>query len=187
MGATTNFKLPWPELGNLADGPDGYEDLAEAVEAALIGQRDDSTDTKVYTPTWRSAGNLQPSGMAWTARYLVRNGWCQVQMYGAMSASTNGGTEWFLVGLPVRSRAGLPEQLLNCKLSIPGGNFSGWAYFPASSLECIPYFPISASRTDMAGWKSCDNSKVPGTGTPQIPGQHAVGPGNVSIWGRYMV
>lgn len=37
MGQTDVFDLPWPELGDLADGPDGYEDLARATEAALIG------------------------------------------------------------------------------------------------------------------------------------------------------
>lgn len=187
MGATPTFKLPWPELGNLADGPDGYEDLAEAVEAVLIAQRDATTDTKAYTPTWRAGGRIQPSGMAWNARYLVRNGWCQVQVFGQMSSTTGGGTEYLMVGLPVRSRAGIPEQLLNCKLAIPGGNFVGWAYMPAGSLECIPFFPLSPGRTDMGGWRSTDDSITIGTGIPAIPGQNSVGPGNVSLWGRYMV
>lgn len=36
MGSTSIYKLPWPELPEAADGPDGYQKLAEAVETALI-------------------------------------------------------------------------------------------------------------------------------------------------------
>lgn len=35
MGTTDIFKLPWPELVDPADGPDGFQDLAVASEVAL--------------------------------------------------------------------------------------------------------------------------------------------------------
>jgi len=35
MGATATYQLPWPELPELADGPDGFQDLALATEAAI--------------------------------------------------------------------------------------------------------------------------------------------------------
>lgn len=35
MGSTPTWHLPWPELADPADGPDGYQDLAVAVDAAL--------------------------------------------------------------------------------------------------------------------------------------------------------
>lgn len=34
MGQTTEFQYPWPELSEVADGPDGYQDLAARAEAA---------------------------------------------------------------------------------------------------------------------------------------------------------
>lgn len=187
MGATPTYKLPWPELGNLADGPDGYEDLAEAVEAALLTQRDGTADTKSYTPTWRSAGTIQPYGMAWSARYLVRNGWCQLAVIGSMSlAATGGGTQALIIGLPVRSR-NTQEQEIGAKLTVAGTSWSGWAVMAAGSTECVPYFPASATRNDMWAWTSASESKIPGTGIPAIPGQHAVGDGNIVLFGRYMV
>jgi len=35
MGSTTEYKLPWPELPDAADGPDGFQKLATATENAL--------------------------------------------------------------------------------------------------------------------------------------------------------
>lgn len=35
MGATSAYLLPWPELPELADGPDGFQDLALATENAI--------------------------------------------------------------------------------------------------------------------------------------------------------
>lgn len=35
MGVTDTYLLPWPELPELADGPDGFQDLALATEAAI--------------------------------------------------------------------------------------------------------------------------------------------------------
>jgi len=38
MGQTTGFALPWPELVDSADGPDGFSDLATATENAIKGR-----------------------------------------------------------------------------------------------------------------------------------------------------
>jgi hypothetical protein len=188
MGHTTVYTLPWPELSYPAKGPDGYKDLALATEAALL-QEKNTADSKPYTPTWRSAGSLQPSGMGWTARYNVRNGVCTMHAFGQMTDQTGGGTGWFLIGLPVRARSNIPEQMLATKLWLAtiGWNFAGWAYIPGGSIEAIPYFPISPWTSSMAGWASADNSGQPGTGFPQINGQHPVQNGNFNMWGRYYV
>lgn len=37
MGSTPTYNLPWPELGNDADGPGAFKNLAEATETALSG------------------------------------------------------------------------------------------------------------------------------------------------------
>ena len=38
MGATPAYALPWPELVDSADGPDGFQDLAVATETAIKGR-----------------------------------------------------------------------------------------------------------------------------------------------------
>lgn len=35
MGTTPLYQLPWPELPDIADGPDGFQDLAVATETAI--------------------------------------------------------------------------------------------------------------------------------------------------------
>jgi hypothetical protein len=40
MGSTPVYQLPWPELPDDANGPDGYQDLAVAAETAIKTQAD---------------------------------------------------------------------------------------------------------------------------------------------------
>jgi hypothetical protein len=189
VGHTNIYSLPWPELADPADGPDGYQDLAVATELALLRERDTPDDVG-YTPTWRAAGNIQPGGMLWTARYNVRNGVCSFHIFGEMPPQIGGGTGQLYVGLPVRARADIFEQYALTKLYL-GGNvnrtFAGFSNIPAGQIETIPAFPYSPDSSVIVGWSSCDNSAVPGTGIPHFPDQHAVQPGNLDIWGRYFV
>ena len=190
MGATDIYQLPWPELGDLADGPDGYQDLARATEAALLTEKTSNADTQSYTPSFTSNG-IQPSGMSWTARYQVRNGWCDLSIFGQMSANTSGGTGMLAVGLPVRSRAGIPEQNLVCKLynANVGWNFVGFAFMGNNGQVCYPFFPTRDSSSVMFWWNNGNGQAGNTSQCPIIPGHFACGggPGNIGIWGRYMV
>lgn len=188
MGATPVFTLPWPELGDLADGPDGYQDLAKAAEAALLGQRD-TADDKAYTPTWTADGPLAPSGAQWSGRYAVRTGMCQVWIFGTFTASTSGGKGSLHVGLPVRARSSPSEGLLTTKYWMPGvGAFMGFAVITASSLVCSPYFSTTPTNTVLSRWQSTDNNGAAGSGVPAWSGHASVvNGGNISIIGRYYV
>jgi len=189
MGATDVYQLPWPELGDLADGPDGYQDLAKATEAALLLEKTGDTDTKSYTPTFASSG-AQPSGISWTGRYQVRNGWCQLSLFGQISAATNGGTGQLTVGLPVRARADIPEQEIFVKLyqGNVGWNFTGFAWFPANSLVMYPHFPTRDASSVMAAWTNGNGQPGNSQMVPLIPGGFACGgSGNICFTGRYQV
>jgi hypothetical protein len=69
MGATTIYKLPWPELIDPADAQDGFNDLTAAVDARMtrwrsqlqIGQLDCSWEYEnaKTTPFWRTTLNVQ--------------------------------------------------------------------------------------------------------------------------------
>ena len=187
MGKTPVFNLRWPELGDPSDAPDGYEDLAEDTETALLGLRD-TPDDLAYTPTWRSAGSVQPSGASWNGRYSIRGGRCFLTLFGQFSTSTTGGTGAMAVGLPVRSRANFTEQEIFCKLFQNGYSWCGFAYVPINSLEMLPYFPASQTRGDMWSWTSADESRQPGTGIPAVPGRYGVeNYGNFAASGTYLV
>lgn len=188
MGATPEFSLPWPELPDRPQGPDGFKNLATAIEAATLLQRDDGSLTKSYTPTWLSKLTQQPTGAVWTARYEVRNGWCEVDIFGQFSASTYGGRGPLVVGLPVKARSGITQQYLSVKYGTSTvGSYLGYAYMLATGAECIPYLPINQFSTKMNLWQSANESGAAGTGCPAVPGQYTVAPGNISIWGRYLV
>jgi hypothetical protein len=190
MGSTSIYNLPWPDVTSAADGPDGYKDLATATEIAIQGDKSNPNDVP-YTPTWRSAGSSQPSGMGWSARYNVHNDLCTLHVYGEMFnyPQTDGGSGWFMIGLPKRARSDIPEQLLSTKLWLAnvGWQFFGWAYIPGGANEAIPYFSADGYHTHMAGWASEDGSDQGGTGFPTIPGQYSVQPGNFDMWGQYFV
>jgi hypothetical protein len=77
MGQTTGYALPWPELVDSADGPDGFSDLATATENALksralrlVGAGKGETTSSVevratpYEPTY-------PIVLAKTARVVI--------------------------------------------------------------------------------------------------------------------
>lgn len=193
MGQTPEYNLPWPELDVKPQGPDGFKNLAVAIDTAIKGQRDDTTLTKTFTPTLRSTGKIQPYGFVWTARYEVRNGWCEVDIFGQMSddpAKCGGGTEAIVIGLPVRARASIPYQYLRVKLGLVSvGSFEGWAQVVATSPECAPYLPRTPTDTRMVNWRSSSDASggAWGTGVPQLANTHGVGNGNISIWGRYLV
>jgi hypothetical protein len=189
MGATDVYQLPWPELGDLADAPDGYQDLAQATEAALLKEKQ-TDDSLTYTPTFTSNG-AQPGNLAWTARYQVRNGWCEVMIFGQFYANTPPGSGQLAVGLPVRARTSVPEQILGAKLYVGavGWAFDGHSIIAANGVTTVPFFPTQASSSVCAAWNNGNGQAGNGGMCPGIPGGFAfgAGPGNIQLYGRYLV
>lgn len=72
MGATAIYRLPWPELPDVADGPDGYQDLAKATESALTKVKSSITpvgswgDVPLQVPT-----NLPLNGTDWITNLVT--------------------------------------------------------------------------------------------------------------------
>lgn len=53
MPETSVYDLPYPTLASLADGPDGFQDLADKMEATLLGRCKPFTSS-VPKQTWSS-------------------------------------------------------------------------------------------------------------------------------------
>ena len=191
MGQTSVFTLPWPELPDLADGPDGFKDLAEATEAAMLNERNGVFD-QTYEPQWR-ATSVNPFGAVWTARYSVRNGWCNLHIYGSFTASTNGGRGFLYLSLPVPTRANMGEQLFLAKTWLPleGWNFGGWCFVPAGGSWMYPCFSNDNNTSAQNRWRSADETGASNTGIPRnASGGSNYGVqngGNIVISGRYLV
>lgn len=67
MGATPVYALPYPELSDPADGPDGYRDLAQATEGALLALISGSkatNDVAIWNGTGWIAGKLSDASIA---------------------------------------------------------------------------------------------------------------------------
>lgn len=67
MGATPVYALPYPELSDPADGPDGYRDLAQATEGALlalIAGAKTPNDVAIWNGTGWVAGKLSDASIA---------------------------------------------------------------------------------------------------------------------------
>lgn len=186
MGATNVFKLPWPELGDLADGPDGYQDLAAAVEAALLGQRD-ADDSLTWVPAWTSSGT-QPKGASTYGTYRVRSKLCTFTIWATFAASVNGGNGQLQFSLPVRARASINQQVGTAKYLLNGlGHFSGWCYVNASGLAVGVYLPTNADSSLLGPWSNSSVLQI-GTGTPNWPGHFSVTSGsNMCLSGSYFV
>ncbi|HEY5785341.1 MAG TPA: hypothetical protein VIT65_11235 [Microlunatus sp.] len=92
MGQTSGYALPWPELVDGADGPDGYQKLAQASETAiktnalrLLGQgvAADISSTEVRATPWEAPFTVAlPS----TARVVI----CTVNVCIAFAGATSG-------------------------------------------------------------------------------------------------
>lgn len=73
MGKTAIYQLPWPELPDTADGPDGYEDLALATEAGLTQVRNQIAPVSQFTDHFfNTPGAAMPNGaVAWGTGVLT--------------------------------------------------------------------------------------------------------------------
>ena len=88
MGATTIYKLPWPELPDPADAQDGFLDLTTAIDDRMtrwrsqlqIGQQDCSwefTENGVAKPFWRTTLDVQRGWIEFDVYMIwVGNGTC---------------------------------------------------------------------------------------------------------------
>ena len=74
MGKTTEYQLPWPELPDAADGPDGFENLATATETALKGfgtlLTGSSSSGQANPSQWITAVELNSTNMA-AGQYMI--------------------------------------------------------------------------------------------------------------------
>jgi hypothetical protein len=188
MGQTSKYHLPWPELGEATDGPNGIEDLANALETALDRTISDM-DVARFEPGWTGdAGTPQIGNGSKFGYYSVQNGWCTVTGNLWFGTGTNGASGYLNIVLPVAGRVGLEQEIL-AKLWVPGiGNFLGFLVVPPGATVGQPYFPLSGSSRVQQRWRSCDYTNGSGTGIPQIAGEYTVKPaGNLMFSGRYLV
>jgi hypothetical protein len=99
MGSTPLYTLPWPELPDVADGPDAYQKLAVATEAAIKTQADAAkAATNKYVGDMRTRDDAVPPatwgsvcGAAWdvpAGRYLFQGlfYWCCSNWYAPTAA-----------------------------------------------------------------------------------------------------
>ena len=82
MGASPNYKFPWPELVEPADGPDGFEDLATAVDADMTRWRKETNigghdSGYVFQPNPIGTSNPQEWWYNW---YPVVKGWAEIDI-----------------------------------------------------------------------------------------------------------
>jgi hypothetical protein len=188
MAVTPVYGWPIPDLGNVADGPDGFAKMANSIEATVS-----SKGFLSYTPAWTSGGSLQPSNpISRLGRYRVLNGWCDVIIQIGFGPSTSGGKGQLRLSLPVPAVADLTEQLLFAALWCPGAGlkFLGVGQILTPSFTFVtPLLPIDTTHNNVTPWMSAqDGTGVPGTGFPEIPGSASVqSSGNIYVQGRYLI
>lgn len=186
MAVTPVFGWPIPNLTDVADGPDGFSDLALAIENTL----NDRTWLS-YTPSWTSMGTVQPSNPgARVGRYKVTRGVCEVRIYLSFTGSSTGGTGQLQLGLP------LPAQnlgtyplmgLMSYARSAAGIRYLGFGGCGTDSKH-NPTFPTSTTDVRMESWRNALEGNAPGNSIPDVGGDFFIRNGAfISVWGSYAV
>jgi hypothetical protein len=186
MAVTPVYGWRIPDLGSVADGPDGFSDLALDIEGTVNG-----ANILTYTPSWTADGNAQPlnpgerSGV-----YQVRNKVCQFFAQLTFTSSTGGGAGALRVGLPVPARAGM-LQFAPCRLSIPADHplWMGMAEIRSGENSCIPAFPVTSTNSIYGYWQSVSAVGQPtSTGVPRTVngGFNIVNGGSITVAGTYL-
>lgn len=86
MGATSIYALPWPELPDPANAPDGFTRLAGKVD-------DQMTQWRSENSRWADIGQTIGSGataIIWTNQYNAIKGWMELDVYITMASSVDG-------------------------------------------------------------------------------------------------
>lgn len=181
---TPVFAWPVPVLGDVADGPDGFSDLALAIEATV-----NNANVLSYTPSWTADGSIQPVNPATrTGFYQLRRKLCYFWAQLTFGASSGGGTLPLRIGLPAPARTGM-TQMFQSSIFVPGtGTFPGTGEIRSGEATCLPMFPINSSSVILGFWQSANASALPSTGVPvSNTGIHNVSNGgSIRVSGVYM-
>ncbi len=184
MATTPVYGWRIPDLGSVADGPDGFSDLALDIETTVAG-----SSILAYTPTWTSDGANQPLNPASrSGTYQVQNKVCQFAARLTFSSSTNGGTGVLRVGLPQPARAGM-LQFATCYLYVPNDHpvWLGQAEIRAGENTCIPTFKDRLNGLD-GYWMNAGADTSPGGPPRTVNGSYNVTNGGfIQVAGSYFV
>jgi len=98
MGATDIYALPWPELPDAANGPEGFGKLAQKVDDQMTRWRADNKnrdDVRVTLATGATA-------TVWSNTYTVVKGWIEldiwVSVFGSPATGCAGATVNAIIG-----------------------------------------------------------------------------------------
>lgn len=91
MGATAQLKLPFPELNDMADGPDAFSDLNVMIESYFYDRTLPTGVTRAPTYYWGSSATLPTSAALRAGDTYTLSG--KLMMF-------VGGTTWAEVGRP---------------------------------------------------------------------------------------
>lgn len=184
MAVTPGHGWPIPDLANVADGPDGFSDLAIAIENTL-----DSRSQQSYTPAWASLGSVQPANpSARQGLYRVIGPNCYFNTVISFGASTTGGKGALRVSIPVPASTAIAEQWVICTLLTPGSStrWQGIAQITsAANTWCNPTFCSSSTENQLANWMGSQESTV--AGYPSIGVATVQNGGHIRINGFYAV
>jgi hypothetical protein len=167
MATTPVFGWPIPDLANTADGPDGFSDLALAIEGTV-----NTPSVVAYTPTWTSDGAAQPANpSSRTGFYQIQRKLCYFVAQINFGPSTNGGNGPLRVGIPFPGKTGMVQVANNCTLFVngAGGNFDGNAEIRGGESTVLARFLISSVLNTVGYWQSAQspgsdvNTTIPGS------------------------
>lgn len=188
MAVTPVYKWPIPNLTDVADGPDGFSDLANAIEATL-------TDTlkSTYTPSWTSSATNPANPASRAGWYRVENAICDFVAQLTFGASTSGSYGDLSIGLPVPASAVIPRQICGTVILLTAGivNNDRWAGYATTGntdqSNCAPWFPVDATRNNFGRWSNADSSGSTESGVPNVDGAfyNIRNGGYIVVQGRY--
>jgi hypothetical protein len=185
MAVTPVYGWRIPDLGSVADGPDGFSDLALDIEGTVNG-----SNILAYTPSWSSDGGNQPTNPASrSGTYQVRNKVCQFAARLTFGSSTNAGTGILRVGLPLQARAGM-LQFATCYLYVPNDHpvWFGQSEIRGGENTCIPGFTDRTNGLFGYWINGAEGTSAP-TGQPRtVNGGYSVTNGGyIQVAGSYFV
>lgn len=186
MAVTPVFGWPIPNLTDVADGPDGFSDLALAIEGTL----NDKTWLS-YTPSWTSAGTIQPSNPgSRVGRYKVTRGVCEVRIFMNFISSSTGGIGNLQIGLPLPAQniGTNPIMGLQCYCkSAAGVRYFGFAS-AGTDGKCGPTFPISTTNVSWEAWRNALEGNAIGNSIPDVGADFFIrNNAFINVWGSYPI
>lgn len=183
MGATPKYAFPLPELDDPPDAVAQLAAMANAIESEV-----QAPDLLTWTPTWTSAGSLQPTNPAsLTGHYMQKRGYVDFTVRLALgSTSTGGSGQWYL-SLPIASRAGdMAQHLCIGRLYEPQvGNFIAMGIILANTSRIQCHGPYGGTSNRLVPIQHRNVTNTAGTHLP-IHNPGPVQSGTLVVYsGRY--